>query len=300
MTHCRWICPASPYNSQYVMSTNASGYIVSVDPTYWTNRMAYLQNGGVVTYEQDWLSSATMPAMNLNDPPAFMNDMAAAASTNGMNMQYCLPAPCDYLQGSLYNNLMTIRTSEDGFTGAFWDQFIYDSRLAGALGEWPWTDVYPSSQTRDLLIGALSAGPVGVGDALGTQNFANLLKAVRQDSVIVKPDAPLLPLDQTYLNDVQNLNLPMVASTYTDHNGPRDDYVFAYARTSEIQMPALHLRNWEFPATPMCMTISTAPASWSRPATSFILRRRLRTTSRAAPTSLSFPLEHQASDLSGT
>jgi hypothetical protein len=232
MTHSRWIDPASPYNSQYMMSTNTSGTIVSVDPAFWADRMTYLHSGGVVTYEQDWLNQLALPAMNLNDPPAFMNDMAAAASANGVNMQYCLPLPRNILQGSLYNNLLTTRASDDIFIPARWNQFIYDSRLAGALGTWPWTDVYFSSAIRNLLISTLSAGPVGVGDALGAVNVTNLANSVRADSVIVKPDAPLVPLDVNYVNDAQGKNLPLVSSTYTDHNGLRTYYVFAYARTS--------------------------------------------------------------------
>ena len=232
ITHSRWIDPASPYNSQYLMSTNTSGTMVSVDPAYWTNRMAYLQSGGVVTYEQDWLSQMALPALNLNDPPAFMNDMASAANSYAINMQYCMALPRHILQGSLYNNLLTTRASDDTFVPARWDQFIYDSRFASALGTWPWTDVYFSSAIRSLLIGTLSAGPVGVGDALGTVSAANLSKSVRADSVIVKPDVPLVPLDFNYVNDAQGRNLPLVSSTYTDHNGFREYYVFAYARTS--------------------------------------------------------------------
>jgi hypothetical protein len=232
MTHSRWIDPSSPYNSQYLMSTNASGTIVSVDPTYWTNRMAYLQSGGVVTYEQDWLNQYALPAMNLNDPPAFMNDMASAANSYGINMQYCLPLPRNILQGSLYNNLLTTRASDDIFVPARWDQFIYDSRLASALGTWPWTDVYFSSAIRSLLISTLSAGPVGVGDALGAVNVSNLACSVRADSVIVKPDVTLVPMDFNYVNDAQGANLPLVSSAYTDHNGLRNYYVFAYARTA--------------------------------------------------------------------
>ena len=91
--------------------------------------------------------------------------------------------------------------------------------------------MYFSSATRSLLISTLSAGPVGVGDALGAVNVTNLLKSVRADSVIVKPDVPLVPLDFNYINDAQGANLPLVSSTYTDHGGLRNYYVFAYART---------------------------------------------------------------------
>lgn len=227
ITHCRWIDGASPYRSQYAMSAN-----VIVDPTYWTNRMTYLKVSGVVTFEHDWLDVKALPAMNLNDPPTFMNYMASAAASNGLNMQYCMPLPRHYLQSSLYNNLVTSRVSNDRFEISKWNTFIYNSRLEDAVGAWPWTDVYYSTETRNLLIGTLSAGPVGVGDALGGLNTTNLAKSVRPDGVIVKPDVSLAPIEQTYLNDAEGLNLPMVAATHVDNGNLRALYVFAFARSS--------------------------------------------------------------------
>ena len=225
ITHCRWIDGASPYRSEYAMSGN-----VIVDPSYWTNRMAYLKAGSVMTFEHDWLDVMALPLLNLNDPPAFMNDMAAAAAANGINMQYCMGLPRHFLQGSLYGNLLTMRVSPDRFEISKWNAFLYESRLAGAVGAWPWTDVYYSSESRNLLLGTLSGGPVGVGDALGGINFTNLAKSVRPDCVIVKSDVPLTPIGQCYVNDAASLNQPMVAATYVNHGGLRADYVFAYAQ----------------------------------------------------------------------
>lgn len=227
LTHCRWIDGASPYRSQYAMSAN-----VIIDPSYWSNRMAFLKASGVMTFEHDWLDVMALPLMNLTDPPAFMNQMAAAAASNGLNLQYCMELPRHYLQSSLYSNLVTLRVSIDRFEISKWNNFLYSSRLANAVGAWPWSDVYPSSETRNLLLGTLSAGPVGVGDALGALSTQNLAQAVRPDGVIVKPDVALAPIDQTYLNDAQGPNSPMVAATHVDHDGLRALYVFAFARVS--------------------------------------------------------------------
>jgi hypothetical protein len=224
VTHARWIDDYSPYRTNYAISKNAP-----VDPAYWSNIMTAIAAGGVVTYEQDWLDNNCLPLMNLSDPPAFMNGMAAAAASNQLNMQYCMPLPRHYLQGSLYPNLLTMRVSGDDFTASKWSQFLYDSRLVSAAGAWPWCDVFMSSEERNLLLATLSGGPVGPGDALGAVNAANLLKSVRADSVIVKADTPMLPLDGTYLNDAQGRNLPMVAAAFSDNNGLRAGYVFAYA-----------------------------------------------------------------------
>jgi len=227
LTHCRWIDGASPYRSQYAMSLN-----VIVDAGFWTQTMAFLKASGVATFEQDWLNVNSLPATNLNDPHAFMDDMAAAAASNGLNLQFCMELPRHYLQSSIYSNLLTLRGSIDRFDRTKWDSFLYCSRLAGAVGAWPWSDNFPSSESRSLLLSTLSAGPVGVGDALGAVNAGNLLKAVRPDGVIVKPDLPLEPLDQNYLNDAGGLNLPMVAATRVCNGTLCALYLFSYARNS--------------------------------------------------------------------
>jgi autotransporter-associated beta strand protein len=227
ITHCRWIDGASPYRSQYAMSAN-----VIVDLPYWTNRMAYLGAGGVVTFEHDWLDQNALPLLNLHDPPTFMNDMAGSAASNGINMQYCMALPRHFLQSTLYSNLLTMRVSGDRFEISKYLAFLYTSQLAGALGVWPWTDVYFSSESRNLLLGTLSAGPVGVGDALGGINVTNLAKAVRPDGVIVKPDVPLTPIDQSYINDAKGSNSPMVAAAFVNHGNSCAAYVFAFAQTT--------------------------------------------------------------------
>ncbi len=226
MTHAKYIDASSPYRSQYTMSNN-----VSTDPNYWNMVANYLQSNGAVTYEQDWLSSQALPAMNLTDPDAFMNNMASAMSTAGLTMQYSMPLPRHFLQSSMYNNLTSIRVSGDRFSSSRWDNFLYASALASALGIWPWSDVFMSTETNNLLLSTLSAGVVGVGDPIGAESATNLFQTIRADGVLVKPDEPIVPIDAMYIQDAQALNQPMVASTYTDFGGGMKAlYVFAYAR----------------------------------------------------------------------
>lgn len=226
VVHARWMDTGSPYQGIYAMSGG-----VCVDPAYWMDRMSYLKSCGVITFEQDWLSYLGVPNMNLNDPPNFMNYMQAAAVANGLNLQYCMMWARHALQATLYTNLMTIRTSQDDWTTNRWTEFLYGAHFTSSLGEWPWTDVFMSSETRNLLLSTLSGGPVGPGDALGAVNAANLTRSVRPDSVIVKPDTSLVPLDQTYVNDGRSLNGPFVASAHVDHGALRALYVYAFART---------------------------------------------------------------------
>ncbi len=227
ITHARWIDPSSPYHQEYKMSNN-----VVIDPAYWQATMAYLRAAGVVTYEQDWLSGPATTDNNLVDPQAFLTNMASASAANGLTLQYCLATPGDFLQSVEYGNVTTMRVSGDRFSRNKWSAFLYGSRLASAVGVWPWADVFNSGETTNLLLSTLSAGMVGIGDRIGTTDAPNLLQAVRSDGVIVKPDAPIIPTDESYLLGAQVPSAPMVASTYTQHGNQIARYVFAYAQGS--------------------------------------------------------------------
>jgi hypothetical protein len=231
ITHARWIDPSSSYHQTYTMS----GKVV-IDPLYWNSISSYLHDAGAVIYEQDWLATQAHANFNLTDPKAFMDNMASGMSAQALNIQYCMPLPHHYLQSSQYSNVTTIRTSQDLFQRSNWDQFLYGSQLAGVLGVWPWSDVFMSSQTNNLLLSTLSAGPVGVGDFIGSLNGNNLLLAVRPDSIIVKPDVPLVPLDQTIINDSAGLVHPMVAATSTNFGIITAHYVAGYNRTSDLNL----------------------------------------------------------------
>jgi hypothetical protein len=228
ITHSRWIDRFSPYREEYRMSGN-----VIVDPRYWSRTAAWLRQSGVAVYEQDWLGRYAKAEPNLTDPQAFHDQMAAAMRRRGLTMQYCMAAPADFMQGAHYDNLTTIRTSHDRFQRSDWDMFLYDSRLATALGIWPWTDVFLSSEQANLALSTLSAGPVGVGDPPNAIDAADLRHAVRADGAIVKPDGTIRPIDAMYLDDAQQIRAPMIADTWTDFGRLRIGYVFAYARHQE-------------------------------------------------------------------
>lgn len=240
ITHNRWVDPESPYHQHF----NISG-VAAIDPRWWQQIMEYLSAANVVTYEQDWLNVIYQysPALGttLDAGDAFTDGMAHAAQAQGVSLQYCMPLPRHFLQGSRYGNLTTIRTSGDRLTRSKWDDFLYTSRLASALGIWPWTDVFMSSEADNLLLATLSAGMVGIGDRSGSEDKDNLLRAVRPDGVIVKPDLPLLPVDAAYVadglaaaapNDADSQS-PMVAAAHTQHGELQSAYVLAYSRSAK-------------------------------------------------------------------
>jgi hypothetical protein len=227
ITHNRWIDPSSPYHRQFKISGFAA-----VDPAWWRQIMAYINSSGVVTYEQDWLSeiSAHSPEISssVDAGDLFLDGMANSAAEKNMTLQYCMGLPSDFMQGSKYANLTTIRTSDDRLKRERWHNFLYASRFASALGIWPWTDTYRTPETGNMLLATLSAGMVGFGDEMGKEDAENIFRAVRADGVIVKPDVPLLPVDSSYIAEANQRKEPLVSFTYSDHSGLRTAYVLAF------------------------------------------------------------------------
>jgi hypothetical protein len=206
-----------------------SGNVV-IDQKFWNETAAYLKNAGVITYEQDWLDRNASTEMNVSDPSAFLDEMATSMQNQGLSMQYCMAPPSDYMASSQYQNLATIRTSDDRFEREHWDAFLYDSRMATALGAQPWVDVFMSPETGNLLIATLSGGPVGVGDALGKTNVENVRGVMRADSVIVKPDVGLHPIERMYAEDAAGRQSAMIAEASSGSGETSAHYIFAYPR----------------------------------------------------------------------
>lgn len=205
VTHNRWIDHKSPYHDKYKIS----GY-AAIDQKYWNHIISYLKNSGVVCYEQDWLNyiydKSPQMAEGIDVGNEFTDGMANACLKAGISMQYCMAMPRFFLQGLKYNNLTTIRTSGDRFRMDKWKHFIYTSELAYECGIYPWCDVFKSDEKGNMILAVLSSGPVGTGDAIGREDKENIMMACRKDGVLVKPDIPILPIDEDYINDAAGKN----------------------------------------------------------------------------------------------
>jgi hypothetical protein len=231
-THARWIDANSPLRGQYKMSGN-----VSIDPQYWKDYASYLSGSGVEVLEQDWLSGPAVADFNLTDPDAFLDNMASAMHDASIKIVYCMPLWTHILQSSKYDNVVAARVSNDAFSRSRWDELIFNSRIASAMGLWPFADAFTSKNVKDVLLATLTAGPIGSGDALGSTIGPNLSRAIRPDGVIVKPDVPIAPTDSTFVGLSASQVAPVVAFTYTDHAALRTGYVFAYDRVQGAQSP---------------------------------------------------------------
>src|SRR5882672_2360377 len=139
-----------------------------------------------------------------------------------------MPLPKHYLQSTKYQNLVTTRVSNDRFDRNRWRVFFYGSRLAAAVGSWPWSDVFRSSERDNLLLSTLSAGTVGVGDPIGSADAASIKRAIRADGTLIKPDVPIVLLDRSIVDEARGATGPTIATTYSQHPGGRATYVFGF------------------------------------------------------------------------
>lgn len=225
-THARWIDGNSPYRTQYAISGN-----VAIDPQYWEDIASYIHGAHVTVYEQDWLGDSAQTNLNLTDPYLFLGNMASSMASRGINIQYCMAQPRHFLQSTNYSNVTTIRTSNDRFGPDRWNTYFYSSRFASSIGLWPFSDVFMSTETNNMIAALLSGGPLGVGDAVGSLSRVNLMKATRADGAIVKPDDAATPIDSVFLADGMGIDTPMIAFAATDFGGGlRASYIFVYTR----------------------------------------------------------------------
>jgi len=224
ITHNRWLDASSPYRTQYQCSGNQV-----TDPAFWTDRAAYLKSGGVLVYEQDWLSRNGLPNQNnLTDQDAFLDNMAKAMGNAGLDIQYCMPLARHIMQSTKYNSVTNSRVSSDRFASGNYMDFLHGSRLAWSVRLWPWTDVFMSTERDNLVLSTLSAGLVGTGDAINGASFTNIKRVIRPDGVIVKPDLPVLLLDRSVVEDAKGGTATLIATTYTQHGNARFTYLYAF------------------------------------------------------------------------
>jgi hypothetical protein len=239
--HSRWVdttagsSSMSTFYSEFgnTYSNDFSG-IAGISSRFWNTLATYAKANNIQHYKQDWqieiISESPAFTSTVNVADEFYGNMANAFAAQGVDIDYCLPPACAYLQGGEYSNVTYARVTGDGFNSGYYHDFLYTSRFTSSLGIWPYTDIYTSTQLQNLLLGDLSAGPVGTGDAIGTESASTLLLALRADGVIIKPDFPIVPTDGAFMAESAGTGVPLIAST-TSNNGVTTTYATAIPGT---------------------------------------------------------------------
>jgi len=254
MAHARWVDTCSAYRlpildaaGNVLVANPVSGNVVT-DPGIWQRVAHTLKQSGIVIFEPDFLSSKARAA-NTFDDEKFLSGMAAAMAGQGIAVQYCMPLARHMLLAFQNERVHTIRVSADRFKWSRWDAEMYGSIIVNAGGLWPTVDNFRTTETRNLLLAVLSAGPLALGDQIGT--FVPIDQAIRGDGLILKPDVSMVPTDASFVaeaaaieqfygvsgstatnagNKAQLILSPLVAHTYSDFGPSKVEYVFAYSR----------------------------------------------------------------------
>ncbi len=231
VVHARWIAYHSPYRRRYHFTG-----IAPSSRAYWRSRARYLAHAGVRTVLQDWLVDIYRhsPRLRTHLTPgrSFTHGMAAALEARRISVIYSMETGRFLMAAGELPDVIAMRGGRDRFRRKRWRNFIYSSMFIHAVGAWPWSDVFMSRDRGDLLLSLLSGGPVGIGDGIGRLDTQNIHWAIRRDGRLVKPAVPLMPTDQTILNDALGLKTPLVAITHTGGR-IRSALVFVYRRRGD-------------------------------------------------------------------
>jgi hypothetical protein len=175
--------------------------------------------------------------------------MVGAMGANGIDLQLCMPLARHILEAFKYERVHTVRVSGDRFGWGHWDQEMYGSILVNAGSMWPTVDNFHTTEKRNLLLAALSAGPLALSDQIGA--YVPIPEAIRSDGLILKPDFSMVPTDASFVaeaaaiegfygvsgpkasnpgNKAPLILPPLIGHAYSDFGWSKVEYAFAYSR----------------------------------------------------------------------
>lgn len=236
ITHCRHLSKQSPLVDEFDCWVDDS-YAHPKGVDYYEHFLDRAVDWGVETFEHDWLVECFFGVRGLRAGVGrareWQEGIDRAAAERSMTLQWCMATPADFFQTATLGRVTSIRTSGDhGYLvgpGFLWAWFCYSNALARVLGLAPFKDVFSSGGEHaevEALLSALSTGPVGVGDAIGTTDAAVVMATCRADGVIIRPDVPIAAVDACYRQHAVPRPVPLVAETHTDHAAGRWTQVF--------------------------------------------------------------------------
>ncbi|WP_436795590.1 hypothetical protein [Actinospongicola halichondriae] len=236
ITHCRHLSKQSPLVDRFDCWVDEE-YAHPSGDDYYEEFLDRAASWGVETFEHDWLVECFLGVRGLRAAPgrarAWQEGIDRAAAKRSMTLQWCMATPADFFQTATLGQVTSIRTSGDhGYLvgpGFLWAWFCYTNALARALGLAPFKDVFSSGGDHaevEALLSALSTGPVGVGDAIGTTDGDVVRATCRADGTIIRPDVPIAAVDACFRRHAVAQSVPLVAETHTDHAAGRWTQVF--------------------------------------------------------------------------
>ncbi len=244
--HSRHVSRHSPYVAEYDCWVDAE-YAHPKEPRFFARLMEQAAAWGAITYEQDWMVESFVGVRGLRAAPgrarAWQETLDRCAGNAGLTLQWCMSTPADFMQSTTLHNLTSIRTSGDYRylfdNGLNWVWFLHGNALARAFDLVPYKDVYVTNGSTpeggvepyaevESLLASLSAGPVGIGDAIGCTHRELVMRSCREDGVLIKPDVPIAAIDRCFAGNAYLEAKPLIGECYSDHPAGRWWYVASF------------------------------------------------------------------------
>jgi hypothetical protein len=234
VTHHRWYeASCSPIATKYGLSGG-----LPIKYTAWKEIISGVADTGSICFEQDWLQHTAQVAQHIGDLDSALGNMARVCAEKKITQQYCMTGPMHYLQAAKYPTVNSIRTTDDGYRQAVWNWHILNSRLCWSVGVFPWVDCFKSSSKGCVVSAVMAATYFPPSDKMGAENMTNLLPALRRDGVLVHPDIPGLPTENTFINMARGTAANPIQRTWTDHGNN--------LKTWYIWVPGANASNYTF------------------------------------------------------
>ena len=231
--HSRHVSAQSPYVEDGAWWVHG-GLAHPKDPAFFARWLRDAAAWGATGYEQDWMWVIWFGVQSLRAESgrarAWQQALDAAAAEHGLSLIWCMPTPADLAEATRLASVVAVRTCDDyryaDDPAVLWTWFLGVNAMAGALGLWPFKDVFFSARGEGIdgdphpeveaLLSALSAGPVGIGDRIGRTDRDLVMRTCRADGLLVKPDRPIAALGAGLLGAPRRGEALMWADTHSD------------------------------------------------------------------------------------
>ena len=268
--HNRYFAFPSNYSQNYSFASDGP-IAVPVDVNLFYHIMGLALKWGMVQYEQDWQITAFRSIRSLQNDvgvaDAWLDAMGTAAANLGVTIQYCMCLPRFLLKSTQVAAVTNARASIDYGPGNSNWRIGFSSTLIWALGLQPSKDSLWSTVEQpgchyhacrepnavlQVLVAALSGGPVSPADKIGLANATLLMASCRAgDGLLLKPDRPATIMDKAYLAALAAApptaaTLPLQELTHTwSAHGParayRWHYILAANLSADVQLDVADL-----------------------------------------------------------
>jgi hypothetical protein len=240
--HARHIAPDSPWvtgpHEWWIDELAAHPH----DPAFFRRWFDDAAGWGATCIEQDWMLMYWFGVRALRSAPGraahWQRALDAHAEATDVDLLWCMATPADLMLASSLERLIAVRTCDDyrfaDDPALLWTWFLTVNRLAGVLGLTAFKDCSFSNPDvgadddpidgdrhaeLEMLLAALSGGPVGIGDRIGRTNREIVMRVCDEDGRLRRVDRAIAAVDDCLFGGPARGERLMWATTTASQRG---------------------------------------------------------------------------------